>query len=152
MTIVRFASLLFLILPLVVAGGCGDGRGVRIPISGVVTVDGQPLQHGSVTFNPIKGAEQKEKQRAGGGSLNAEGKFQVSSFTANDGLMVGKYEVSVLALEPLGPNSQKWHAPQKYSNFKTSGLTYEITPETESIEFKLTWEGEDPSEPYVEEL
>ena len=63
MTIVRFASLLFLILPLVVAGGCGDGRGVRIPISGVVTVDGQPLQHGSVTFNPIKGAEQKEKQR-----------------------------------------------------------------------------------------
>lgn len=129
--------------------GCGDGRGARYPVSGQVLIDGQPVKHGSITFMPLaKG----DGYRAGGGSLDAEGRFQVTSFTPYDGLLSGKYEVFVSAIEPINVSSQRWHAPQKYSKAKTSGLTLEVTEETESADFKLSWEGEDPSEPYVEKF
>lgn len=130
--------------------GCGDGRGVRLPVSGQVLVDGKPLKHGSITFMPIVQGE--EKSRPGGSSLDSEGRFKVTSFTLHDGLLAGDYEVFVLAVEPINETSQRWHAPSKYSNAKTSGLKLSVTEETDSANFDLSWKGEDPSEPYVEKF
>ena len=90
----RFAWLVLPIILLPLCLGCGDGRETRVPVSGMVTVDGEPLKYGSITFMPVKtpGAA----SRPGGGSLE-DGRFSVSSYTANDGLLKGKYEVMVNA-------------------------------------------------------
>lgn len=141
-----FSSVACLFLVLV---GCGDGRGKRVPVAGVVKIDGVPVAHGSVTFFPVNPGE---KSRPGGASLDENGRFQVTSYEPNDGLIIGNYEVTVMAIEPINGASQRWHAPQKYSVRTSSGLTQEITKESNEIEVNLTWEGDKHSKPFVEKM
>ena len=142
-----FRLTMLLVFSIALLSGCGDGRAKRVSVSGTVTIDGTPLAFGTVTFMPDSTAS-----RAGGGSLDKNGVFQVSSFTPNDGLMPGKYSVMILAIEPINQTSQRWHAPKKYSVTKTSGLTCEINEAIDDLNFELSWEDEDPSEPFVEEF
>lgn len=141
---------LFIVLIAVFASGlvgCGDGRAGRVPVAGTITIDGAPLAHGSVTFMPVAGSEGK----AGGGSLGPDGRFQISSFTPNDGLVVGKYTAIVSAIEPINNTSQRWHAPQIYSRLDKSELIFEIKEKLENMEIKLTWEKDSRhSKPFVE--
>ena len=46
-------AIFFIPCLLLITAGCGDGKGRRIPVSGVVTIDGHSLSHGSVTFMPV---------------------------------------------------------------------------------------------------
>ena len=142
-----FPSLL--LTAILLAAGCGDGRDARYPTGGTVTVDGEPLKFGSVTFMPIQGTT---KARPGGGSLSSDGTYQISSFTPNDGLLKGKYKVSITGTEPMGETGQRWHAPQKYSSLENSGLTAEITEENKELNFDLSWKGEKPGKPFVEKF
>ena len=146
-------SILFVVISSVIflsLSGCGDGRARRVPVAGTVTIDGQPLSHGSVTFMPLATTGES---RAGGGSLNENGEFALSSYTPNDGLLAGKYQVMVLAIEPINETSQRWHAPQKYSGFKSSGLNFDITEAVSDLKIELTWEDDDDhSAPYVEKF
>ena len=134
-------------LSLIVFAGCGDGRGVRVPVSGKVTIDGAPLAFGSVLFEPLEGGE---NNRPGGGALESDGTFRVSAYTAFDGLPPGSYRVAITGTEHISDTSQRWHAPKKYSQPGTSGLTAEIEEETDQLNFDLSWEGEETSEPFVE--
>ena len=143
----RFGLCVLVVFSFALESGCGDGRAKRVPVSGIVTIDGAPLAFGSVTFLPEPG---QASARAGGGSLDENGAFSISSFTPNDGLMPGKYSVMILAIEPISQTSQRWHAPKKYSAIKTSGLSFEIKDEIDNVTFDLSWEGEDPSAPFVE--
>ncbi len=134
---------------LLLSAGCSDGRGTRVPISGTVTIDGEPLKHGSVTFFPIASGD---GYRAGGGSLDENGQYRISSYTAFDGLLPGKYEVTILAVEPINDESQRWHAPKSYSSAATSGLTIEIKDES-VMDLELSWtKDESHSAPYVEKF
>ena len=54
--------------------------------------------------------------------------------------------------ETINSSLQKWHAPKKYSARDTSGLTAEISVETTDLNFKLTWKGEENSEPFWEKF
>lgn len=145
----RFALFILTAILLQLSLGCGDGRDARVPVSGVVTIDGEPLKHGSITFIPIK--KPGVVSRAGGASLE-DGRFSVSSFTPNDGLIQGKYEVMVNAIEPMNETSQRWHAPKKYASTKTSGLTLDVSKTMEEVKFDLSWEGEKQSKPFVEKF
>ena len=87
-----------------VTAGCGDGRPARVPVSGRVLIDGQPLTHGYVRFSPAN-------SRASTGQLDASGHFILSCFEPGDGAVIGAHKVSVLAQEPIGQESIKWHAP-----------------------------------------
>jgi len=148
--ITRFWSASLLLIPVLLATGCGDGRVARVPVGGSVTVDGEPLAFGTVTFLPIK--EGSKPTRAGGASLTADGNYQATSFEPNDGLLKGKYEVMISGIEPINESSQRWHAPRKYSNPKTSGLTVEIVEENMELNFELSWKGEKPGKPFVQKL
>ena len=134
-------------LSLFVLAGCGDGRGVRVPVSGAVTVDGAPLAFGSILFEPLAGGD---NNRPGGGALESDGTFRVSAYTAFDGLPPGSYRVAITGTEHISDTSQRWHAPRKYSQPATSGLTAEIEEATDQLNFDLSWEGEKHSEPFVE--
>jgi hypothetical protein len=122
--------------------GCGDGRPTRLQVSGQVLIDGQPLGHGYIRFVPRGG-------RPAGGRLDEQGRFTLSSYGANDGIISGVHRVEVDASEAISSTQKKWHAPKKYFRYKTSGLEQEITGATDSLVINLTWDG---GKPFVERV
>ncbi len=120
--------------------GCGDGRPQRVPVSGRVLIDGEPVVHGNIRVFP-------ENARAASGQLGADGRFELTTYDKGDGCVLGTHVVTVNALEPINANSQRWHAPRKYREVGTSGLTLEVTEATDTVEILLTWDG---GKPFVE--
>jgi hypothetical protein len=117
--------------------GCGDDRPARVPVSGQVLIDGQPLKFGSIQFIP-KGA------RASAGSLDASGHFVLSCFEQGDGAVLGVHQVAIRAGQQRNDAETYWHAPKKYNDASTSGLTEEIKGPTDSLTIRLTWQGKQP--------
>lgn len=120
--------------------GCGDGRPSRVPVSGQVLIDGQPLKHGVVSFVPT-GA------RASFGKLDDQGRFTLGCFEQADGAVVGLHRVQVAADEAVGEIRTRWHAPKKYADYKTSGLEREVSVSTDSLRIELSWDG---GKPFIE--
>ena len=121
--------------------GCGDGRPSRVPVSGRVLIDGKPLTLGSVQFMP-------SNARASYSTLDNEGRFSLTCFDTNDGVVPGPVTVVINAAEPLSDTQTRWHAPKKYADYRTSGLTQEITGATEDLTINITWDG---GAPFVED-
>jgi hypothetical protein len=122
--------------------GCGDGRPARTQVSGQVLIDGKPLSHGFIRFVPQGG-------RPAGGRLDEQGRFTLSSYGANDGIILGVHRVEVDASEEISSTQKKWHAPKKYFRYKSSGLEQEIAGPTDSLVINLTWDG---GKPFVERI
>jgi hypothetical protein len=120
--------------------GCGDGRPPRTAVSGQVLIDGKPLSYGYVRFVPRNG-------RPAGGRLDEQGRFTLSSYGVNDGIVLGEHRVEVDGSESLSATKRKWHAPKKYFRYRTSGLTQEITGPTDSLVINISWNG---GKPFVE--
>jgi hypothetical protein len=123
-----------IVLALLATLGCSDGRPERVPVSGQVLIDGQPLTHGYVQFAPAD-------SRASTGALDSSGHFTLTCFEPGDGAVTGKHKVTVMSQEPIGQETIKWHAPKMYANPNESGLEQEITGPTDSIKIELTWGG-----------
>ncbi len=121
--------------------GCGDGRPKRLQVSGQVLIDGEPLTFGYIRFVP-QGA------RPSGGRLDEQGRFTLSCYGENDGIVPGVHQVEVDASESLSGKKVKWHAPKKYFRYSSSGLTQEIRESTDSMLIELTWDG---GKPFVEQ-
>ena len=136
----QFCCLAFL---LVVATGCSDGRPKRVPVSGKVLIDGEPLKFGAVMFVPDTG-------RASSGTLNADGHFVLTCYSDNDGALIGTHKVQVFGQETINNTTARIHAPKKYGDLKNSGLSQEISGPTDSVVIKLTWKGNVPDKPYTE--
>ena len=130
------AVLSWFVVPLVVVG-CGDGRPERLVVSGQVLIDGQPLTYGYVRFVP-KGA------RPSSSMLDENGRFTLTCYGDEDGVVPGVHRVEVNAGESLSGTKRFWHAPKKYAGFRTSPLTQEITESTDSLVINLTWDGGKP--------
>lgn len=122
--------------------GC-DKRPARVPVSGQVLIDGQPLKHGSVMFVPENG-------RSSMGVLDESGRFSLTCFTPNDGALMGNHQVQVMATERVDDYTSRIHAPKKYGGTATSGITKEITGPTDSVIIELTWKDNPPGKPYTE--
>jgi hypothetical protein len=112
--------------------GCSDGRPVIVPVSGQVLLDGKPLTYGFVRFSPGDG-------RVSMGRLDENGRFRLTCYESGDGAIVGTHRIAVQTHEILKDAKIKWHAPRKYANYATSGLTQEISQPTDSVVIKLTW-------------
>ncbi|MCC6127173.1 MAG: hypothetical protein IT426_19600 [Pirellulales bacterium] len=131
-----------LILLSILPAGCGDGRPRRVPVSGRVSIDGQPLTAGFIQVFPVK-------DRAASGPIGPDGRFTLSTFDQDDGCVLGKHRVLVIGSEHQSAYVVKWLAPKKYSAVNTSGLWVEIAGPTDNLEIKLTWDG---GIPFVEDL
>jgi hypothetical protein len=131
-----FASVLWL-----TAVGCSDGRPERVPISGQVLIDGKPLNYGHISVLP-------ENDRASTGQLDENGKFSLSCYQMNDGVVVGTHGIEIIAREPIGEDRFKWHAPKKYADVDTSGLSETFSAPNDSLVINLTWDGK--KGPFVE--
>ena len=81
--------LAFLSMGLALLVGCGGSGLGTIPVSGKITVDGQPMEGVMVVFNPGDGG------RAAAGRTDAQGIYKLTTEIAGDGALPGSYKVAV---------------------------------------------------------
>src|SRR3954447_24357237 len=82
------------IAAIVCLAGCNDGRPTRVPVSGVVTIDGTPLAKAFVVFYPPIG-------RSSNARTDSDGRFQLRCFEDGDGALLGVHQVSVIAVHEI---------------------------------------------------
>lgn len=128
----RFIALTLTLLVV----GCDDGRPERVPVSGQVLIDGQPLAAGLIRVTPVDA-------RPATSYLDKDGRFQLTTFHQGDGCVEGVHKVVVLGNRRQGDRVE-WLAPKKYWSPASSGLTATIDGPTDSLVIELTWSGGKP--------
>ena len=129
------ATCSVLTLCMLVVYGRGDSRPHRVGVAGRVLIDGQPLTRGRILFVPEHG-------RPSAAAIDGQGRFQLTCFENHDGAVQGTHR---LAVAPSGTDLEAdtpWPVPARYSDFRTSGLSAEITSSTDSLVVQLTTDGE----------
>jgi hypothetical protein len=133
------------IFVLMVAFGCSQ-RDPIAPVSGRVTIDGEPLPFGYVVFQPQKGQPAK-------GEISEEGRFSLISAKLGEGALLGKHRVSVYCYEGHSPEAKEKVAaghvslgrsliPVGYSRGGMSGLSAEVPPDgLEDFQIELSSKG-----------
>ena len=129
--------LCFLFILCVGASGCGDSRPARVAISGQVLIDGQPVTHGTIAIIP-------DNARASGSDIGPDGRFTMSCFDQNDGVVPGNHLVTVTSIEDIDSQTRKWLVPPKYSDPETSDAKVTIDEADDSLTINLTWDGGKP--------
>jgi hypothetical protein len=128
----RIAVCLILGTGVIALVGCWDSRPQRVPVSGVVTIDGQPLTRGNIKFVPEGG-------RPSAGKIGQDGRFTLTCYDGNDGAIPGTHRVQVAANRVISDSKIEWFAPPDYADFRTSGLEYQIEEPTTDLKVELTW-------------
>jgi hypothetical protein len=131
--LIRARSPLGALLCAALASGCGGSSVKLVPVSGKVTVGGQPVTAGQVSFLPVTEGE-GAKAKAAAGSANATGQIEANGeyklFTnGKEGAVPGKYKVTVTpSMMPTG-GTKAPTAPYspKFSDAKQTPLTKEVT-------------------------
>lgn len=109
--------------------GCGPSRDPNLPptapVSGQVMYDGKPLAEGTVTFHP---------QGAGNpavGLLDENGEFSLSTYTVDDGAVVGEHSVTIDIPPPLDGSDPADHfsVPDRYTDPETTPLKVTVPEE-----------------------
>lgn len=121
---------------LTLALGCSGGKKLNLaPVSGTVTVGGQPLTAGQVSFLP---ATKDQEGTLSAGTIGSDGKYTI--FTGGkSGAPLGKYKVTVT---PSMMPSADGKAPtfafnQKYRDAKTTTLLFEVVEKPDAGRYDL---------------
>jgi hypothetical protein len=124
---------------LTVPVGCGR-RPTLVPVSGRVTLDGKPLEFGSVMIQPAAGPAARS-------TIGPDGSFTAGTFDPGDGVIVGPATVRVACYEQQRPGAKpsdgelalgKSLIPEKYTQFETSGITANVAADMAPLELELT--------------
>lgn len=125
-------------------GGCSSstsGSGHETGnVSGVVKLDGQPLEGAKVGFHPDQGPSAY-------GKTDASGKYEIQLSSEQSGAMLGKNTVRITTASGLRENDQgkiELKVPERIpAQFNVrSELVREVKPGANSFDFDLTSKGE----------
>jgi hypothetical protein len=115
-----------------IAGCGGSERPKTIPFTGRVTINGQaPGESGRVHFQAVQPAEGYTKRPASG-AFPPDGNIRVMSWEPDDGLVPGRYTVSLM---PGDLNTTK--IPPKYQQGNTSGLELDVPLGESKVNFDI---------------
>ncbi len=126
---------------LLLPAGCGDGPRL-VPVSGKVTVNGEPLTTGTLVLKPDRDRGNTSPFEPAA-TINADGTYRVyTNYQA--GAPVGVYKVGVQAAVPINPGAEyptyRSLIDKRYNNAATSGLTLSVVenPAPDAYDLKLT--------------
>src|SRR5262245_14533755 len=111
--------------------GC-DRRPTRVPVSGIVLIDGERLTRGNIKFVPENG-------RASSGKIGQDGRFTLTCYDGNDGALLGEHRVQVASNRIISDSKIEWFAPPKYADFRTAEIRVEITEPVDDLKIELSW-------------
>lgn len=144
-TLRRGAAVAMLAVLAAAPMGCDSGPPLA-PVSGHVTLDGQPLGFGYVVLQPAVG-------RPSRGEIGADGVFRVATPDQEPGVVIGPCRVSVYCYEGQSPQASSQQPagdvslgrsliPVAYTRGGTSGLSIEVPPEgVEDFTIELSSKG-----------
>jgi len=149
----------FGLLALTLALGCGGGGPVVEKVTGVVTLDGKPVEGATVTFVPGAGG------LFASGLTATDGTFTLNTAapgaTPGGGAVSGEYQVAILKLNstagrttddpndpnydplasvsenPNAPKKQTYLVPRAYGDASTSGLRATVKKGENTLKFEL---------------
>jgi len=136
----RFMNGVALAAMLAAAAGCSgnvSGRAGLVPVTGNVTIDGEPLTMGMISFITEDGKEAFTSQ------IDSLGNYKLLATASDPGALPGQYTVIVIAEEPAkmgekgGFTPGKKLVPDKYAKKETSGLTGTVEQGPNTIDFDL---------------
>lgn len=118
--------------------GCGGDVGQGVEVSGTVTLDGAPLESGTVAFIGENGSA------AAVGQIK-NGQFSLSQSANASGIPTGSYKVKVESwkVQPGAVQDDGSFAkgelaiPEKYTKVASSGFTADVGPGGGTFEFDL---------------
>ena len=132
---------------------CGGGAIKTEGVTGVVTLDGEPLPNATVYFTPVDGASGAQQ---GVGTTNELGEYKLQTLygAADAGTTPGDYVVTIDCIDevPTGgtttnddgeeiPETEEvQRVPARYLNGETSGLTATVVKGANTFNFDLTTE------------
>ena len=87
---------LFVVCALFLAGCGGEDRPPLATASGIVKLDGEPVEGATVSYLPVEGG------RPGSGITDAQGRYTIKTFEDDDGAIVGDHKVSVMKVSGDG--------------------------------------------------
>jgi hypothetical protein len=115
---------------------CTLGCGTSTTVSGKVTLDGQPLTKGTVTFSP------KGEAPAATSQIDSSGNYRLSVGTSSN-VAPGSYQVTIDAVELVPPTPTdpsplpKKLLPAKYYDGKNPEMVREVKAGENKINFDL---------------
>lgn len=126
--------------------GCGSRLPTTIPVKGVVTWRGAPLESGKVMFE-LAEPHTATVRRPAVGALQPGGRYELTTFRAGDGAMPGKHVVTIHSFR-TDPNADPeldvvkpvWLIPSRYGDPATSGLSADVPaagPAVREVDFQL---------------
>jgi hypothetical protein len=80
--------------------GCSDPH-QPVPVAGMVTLDGVPVEGAMISF--IREGGDGQEGRMAFGNTGPDGRFRLTTLQPNDGALPGTYRVVVTKTEPLPP-------------------------------------------------
>lgn len=144
----RFSCLILSVLVLGCNQNADPNRPKTAPVSGTVTHKGQAVDGATVMFVSSSGSG-----RGAVGKTDAQGRFSMTTFQANDGAIPGSYRVAISKTTLEAPAEKtapkpgvepdtgtvKQLLPEKYKDSTKSGLTAEIKEGgVKDLKFELT--------------
>lgn len=136
----RFCGIKLAICGLMLAiAGCGGGdfNTPLYPVEGEVFFKGKPATGCIVSFHPAS-AGSENAGHACMGTVDAAGKFRLTTREPFDGIAVGNYSISFswpgagTSMDPAGDSAPD-RLPKKYQFAESSGFTASITSSTSTL-------------------
>lgn len=115
--------------------GCGGPSNPPTePVSGTVTLDGEPVEGAVITFVPDDSANQAAVARS-----QEDGSYELTTFASGDGAMAGTYKVQVMKMTlPEGG-----HNPYGEGESQTSDEIEEMSQEDELAAMEAAYSATD---------
>ena len=93
------------LLILILVGCGGSDRPSIAPASGIVTLNGEPVDGASLTFVPTAGG------RPGSAITDAQGRYTIKTYEDVAGAIIGEHKVSVIKISGPGADVMQGDAP-----------------------------------------
>lgn len=129
---------------LVLLAGCGGDSFSVVPVSGMVTLDGQPLADARVAFEPIAAVGELLAGPGSHGKTDAAGRYRLETLDGRPGAIVGRHRVTIstaVAAPPGGANEFETVDERVPPRYLDGGETLEFTVPTggtDAADFALT--------------
>jgi hypothetical protein len=129
------STVIFSILLLFLFSGCGGGGPQVAPVTGTVTLDGQPLPNAEVMFTPVDGGRPSTARTVDGGQ------YELLFKRGQSGAIAGPHTVRIWVSHEVVRNPPK--IPARYDS--ASELRREVKPGEDNVfDFDIQSEAESP--------
>jgi predicted small lipoprotein YifL len=127
------SGALLLALSVLLAAGCGPRGPVVVPVSGKVTINGQPLASGIEGFIQVV----PENGRPAMGAIDPQtGAFQLTTTKPGDGCVTGTHKVVIIMQQMVGQESVSL-VPDKYRDLTETDLQVTVDGPTDALMIQL---------------